>query len=30
VYIPLILPMRHLIKPATERPAELSQTRAAA
>jgi O-antigen/teichoic acid export membrane protein len=30
VYIPLILPMRKLIKPATEQPAELSQTRAAA
>ena len=30
VYIPFILPMRHMIKPATERPAELSQTRAAA
>ncbi len=30
VYIPLILPMRRLIKPATEQPAELSQTRAAA
>jgi PST family polysaccharide transporter len=30
VYIPLILPMRKLIKPATGQPAELSQTRAAA
>lgn len=30
VYIPLILPMRKLIKPAAEQPAELSQTRAAA
>jgi O-antigen/teichoic acid export membrane protein len=30
VYLPLILPMRHLIKPATEQPAQLSHTRAAA
>jgi PST family polysaccharide transporter len=30
VYIPLILPMRKLIKPATEQPAELSHSRAAA
>jgi PST family polysaccharide transporter len=30
VYIPLILPMRKMLKPATSQPAELSQTRAAA